>query len=87
MAAIRFCAVCKAVIDPERLEGVPDTRLCTTHAREIEKYGGEFRLLSTPDRTSKQGSLKHNYSGVTASRSRNAEALQRLQQDYENRRE
>lgn len=62
---------------------MPDTRLCTTHAREIEKYGGEFRLLATPDRTSKQGSLKHNYGGVTACRTRNAEALERLQQEFD----
>ena len=40
----RHCEICKQEIDPERLEFVPDTRLCVTHARLIEKYGGEFKI-------------------------------------------
>ena len=85
MAAIRFCEVCKMEIDVERADALPETRLCGQHAREIQKYGGEFLLRSRQERTSKQGSLKHNYGGVTASFRPNSEGLERLRRDYESR--
>ncbi len=83
MAAIRFCEICKQQIDPERAEALPDTQLCGQHAREIEKYGGEFLLRSRHERTSKQGSLKHNYGGVSASFRPNREGLERLRREHE----
>jgi hypothetical protein len=79
----RPCEICNQPIDPERLEAVPDTRLCGDHARQIAKYGGEFRLSATHDRTSKQGSLKQNYGGVTARKTRNHEAMYKLKEEYE----
>jgi hypothetical protein len=85
MAAIRFCEVCKMEIDAERADALPETRLCGQHAREIQQYGGEFLLRSRQERTSKQGSLKHNYGGVTASFRPNVEGLERLRRDYETR--
>jgi len=85
MPAIRFCEICKQEIESERAEALPDTQLCIRHAREIQKYGGEFLLRSRQERTSKQGSLKHNYGGVTASFRPNREALERLRQDHETR--
>ena len=79
----RVCEICQQPIHPERLECVPDTRLCVEHARQIAKYGGEFRLSATHDRTSKQGSLKKNYGGITAHKTRNHGALEKLRAEYE----
>jgi hypothetical protein len=79
----RHCEICRQEIDPERLEFLPDTRLCVTHARLIEKYGGEFVIRASQERTSKPGSLKRNYGGVTTTATRNTAALARLRQDYE----
>lgn len=78
----RFCEVCKSPIERERLELIPDTRLCTGHAHEIQKYGGEFIVSAEQERTSKAGSLKLNYGGVATSRRRNVEAVQKLRDDY-----
>ncbi|WP_254510892.1 hypothetical protein [Anatilimnocola floriformis] len=83
--AERFCEICQEEIDEDRREGLPDTRLCTTHAREIQRYGGEFRLVSQQERTSKAGSLKINYGGVATRKERNHEALRRLQDAWERR--
>ena len=83
----RPCEICNQPIDPERLEAVPDTRLCGDHARKIAKYGGEFRLSASHDRTSKQGSLKQNYGGVTARKTRNHEALEKMRDEYEQERQ
>lgn len=78
----RLCEVCKEAIEGDRLAFIPDTRLCTQHAREIEKYGGEFVVTAEQERTSKPGSLKLNYGGVSTSKNRNVEAVQRLRDDY-----
>lgn len=83
---IRFCAVCKTEIAAERLEVVPDTWLCRTHAGEIEKYGGEFALTARQESLGKVGSLKKNYGGVNVHKRRNLAALERLQAEYEQRR-
>jgi hypothetical protein len=81
--AYRGCEICKKPIETERAEGVPETRLCVQHAHEIGKYGGEFRTVVNEDLTSKHGSLKKNYGGVTVYRRRNVEALLRLRDAYE----
>ena len=80
----RFCEVCKRAIEDDRLAVMPETRLCTEHAREIEKYGGEFIVTAEQERTSKPGSLKLNYGGVSTSKKRNVDAVQRLRDDYLN---
>jgi transcription initiation factor TFIIIB Brf1 subunit/transcription initiation factor TFIIB len=82
MSETRRCEVCGEVIDPERVEVLPETRLCTTHARQIEKLGGEFKVTSHLERTSKEGSLKRNYGGVTTTKRRNHEALRKLRDAY-----
>lgn len=86
-APTRPCEICNQPIDPERIEVIPETRLCTEHARQIGKYGGEFIVTAIQERTSKVGSLKRNYGGVTPSRKRNYQALESLRQDYENEQE
>jgi hypothetical protein len=78
----RPCMVCQQPIDPERLEVVPETRLCVEHAREILKYGGEFLSIVSRERTSKEGSLKKNYGSVNVERTRNHRALNQLLDAY-----
>jgi hypothetical protein len=79
----RPCEICKRPIDPERIEFMPETRLCTEHAREIEKLGGEFLITARHERTSKPGSMKRNYGGVDIQKRRNTKALLKLRADYE----
>lgn len=58
----RPCVRCSAMIPVERLEVMPETEICVTCSHEV---GGEFKLIAINERTSKPGSLKLNYGGVT----------------------
>ena len=58
----RPCAHCGALIPAERLEVLPETEVCVTCSAEV---GGEFTLVAVAERTSKPGSLKLNYGGIT----------------------
>lgn len=78
---MRFCEVCKQPIDQERAEAIPDTRLCTEHAKAAEKFGGEFTAVGTQGSLSKAGSLKKNYGDVGVEKRRNSEAVQRLKDE------
>ena len=78
----RSCEVCGVPIGAGRAEALPETRLCAEHARQVEKYGGEFVLTATQERTSKPGSLKRSYGSVLTSRRRNHEAVARLREEY-----
>ena len=53
------------------MEAMPEARLCTRLGMEIEKFGGEFKMSATQERTSRQGSLKLNYGGISTTRVRN----------------
>jgi hypothetical protein len=86
-AKSRPCEICGELIDPERIDVVPETRLCVEHAKMIGKYGGEFIVIGTQASLGKSGSLKKNYGDVSIEKKRNTEALQRLRDDYEQRRE
>lgn len=63
----RPCAHCGAMIPAERLEAMPETEVCVICSSEI---GGEFKLIAVRERTSKPGSLKLNYGGVSVKRVR-----------------
>ena len=78
----RPCEICGQPIDPER-SSCAGQYSCGDHARQITKYGGEFRISASHDRTSKQGSLKKNYGGITAHKVRNPEAVEKLREEYE----
>ena len=78
----RPCEICGQPIDAERLEAVPETRLCIEHARKIEKHGNEFKRKVGFERTSKDGSLKKNYGGVHTSKSRNHQAMRKLREEH-----
>lgn len=56
------CARCGNEIPAERLEALPETRVCVACSREM---GGEFTVIVTPEKTSKEGSLKKNYGGYS----------------------
>jgi hypothetical protein len=55
----RPCLRCGAPIPIERLETIPETRICVTCSEEV---GGEFIRRVRPVNTGKAGSLKKNYS-------------------------
>jgi ribosome-binding protein aMBF1 (putative translation factor) len=83
----KHCEICGTLIDPERVEAVPETRLCVEHAREIGKYGGEFKNTLRQSSLGKAGSLKKNYGDVSVSRRRNTDALHKLREQHKNKAE
>jgi hypothetical protein len=54
----RHCERCKREIPAERLEVLPQTRMCVECVRAV---GGEFDLAIVPENLAKAGSLKKNY--------------------------
>lgn len=62
MAKTRPCVMCKADIPPERIECLPETRLCVQCAGKV---GNEFHRHRGTVKVSKEGSLKKNYADVT----------------------
>ena len=81
----RPCEICGELIDPERIDAVPATRLCMEHAKLIGKYGGEFILTGTQANLGKSGSLKKNYGDVSVEKKRNTEGLRKLREEFEQR--
>ncbi len=67
MAKQRWCQRCKAEIPAERIEALPDTRVCVKCSQEI---GSEFDLSVSQEKLSKAGSLKKNYGGVSVTKHR-----------------
>ncbi len=63
----RFCQRCRVEIPQERVEALPETRLCVACSREV---GGEFDITVKPENLSKISSLKKNYGGYTITRKR-----------------
>lgn len=56
----RACLRCREPIPLERIETMPETRICVKCSEEI---GGEFVRRVRAVNTAKTGSLKRNYSG------------------------
>jgi hypothetical protein len=63
--ATRHCQRCKKEIDPERLEALPETTLCSECVKPI---GDEYELVITQENLGKPGSLKKNRGGVAGTR-------------------
>lgn len=82
-AKTRPCEICKRLIEPERIEAIPETRLCTEHARAIIRFGGEFVVTTSTESLGKAGSLKKNYGGISTQKSRNKSAIAKLRQEFE----
>ena len=57
----RPCVRCKAMIPDERIEALPETRLCVQCSQTV---GGDFETVLVSENLGKAGSLKKNYGGV-----------------------
>jgi hypothetical protein len=63
----RRCARCQAEIPSERLEILPETRLCVACSRAV---GGEFDVTVISENLAKTGSLKKNYGSISVRKRR-----------------
>lgn len=54
----RSCLRCQTMIPLERLDALPETRLCVRCSQDV---GGEFEYRAVPENLAKSGSLKKNY--------------------------
>ena len=63
----RPCERCGVEIPVERIEVLPDTRLCVKCSSEM---GGEFRISVTPENLAKSGSIKKNYGSFAIKKTR-----------------
>lgn len=63
----RRCARCQAEIPSERLEVLPETRLCVACSRAV---GGEFDVTLVTENLAKTGSLKKNYGSFSLKKRR-----------------
>lgn len=63
MAKTRACERCKKMIPPERLEAVPQSRLCVACS---QKVGGDTTISAKDENLAKKESLKKNYGSVSA---------------------
>lgn len=63
----RPCIRCKAEIPPERIEALPETRLCVKCSQAV---GSDFETTVTTENLAKTNSLKKNYGGVTQRKKR-----------------
>jgi hypothetical protein len=61
------CQRCQKEIPEERLEALPDTRVCVACSKAI---GGEFEMVAVPVNIGKSGSLKKNYGGINVRKRR-----------------
>jgi RNA polymerase-binding transcription factor DksA len=66
--ATRWCERCKAPIPTERVEALPETRVCVKCAQALG--GSEFELTIVSENLAKIGSLKKNYGGISVQKRR-----------------
>jgi len=66
-AKSRPCQRCGVMIPPERIEVLPETRLCVECSKAV---GGEFDLSIVPENLAKAGSIKKNYGSFTVKKTR-----------------
>ncbi|HET6247716.1 MAG TPA: TraR/DksA C4-type zinc finger protein [Tepidisphaeraceae bacterium] len=67
MAKPRPCQRCGNEIPAERLEVMPETRLCIACSKAV---GGEFDIAITAENLAKAGSLKKNYGSFDVQKTR-----------------
>ena len=63
----RPCQRCGKDIPAERIEVLPDTRLCIDCSKAV---GGEFDISTKPENLAKEGSLKKNYGSFEMKKTR-----------------
>jgi DksA/TraR C4-type zinc finger protein len=66
-AKTRPCERCGTMIPPERIEVLPETRLCVACSQAV---GGAFDLTIVPENLAKAGSLKKNYGSFNVKKTR-----------------
>jgi hypothetical protein len=66
-AKSRPCQRCGIIIPLERIEVLPQTRLCVACSAAV---GGEFDVSIVPENLAKSGSLKKNYGSFDMKRTR-----------------
>jgi hypothetical protein len=66
-AKTRPCIRCKTTIPLERIEALPETRLCVKCSEEV---GSDFEVRVFSENLAKTGSLKKNYGGISVSKKR-----------------
>ena len=66
-AKSRPCQRCGVMIPLERIEVLPETRLCVECSKAV---GGEFSLTMTPENLAKSGSIKKNYGSFEVTKTR-----------------
>jgi hypothetical protein len=64
----RWCERCKAPIPRERIEALPETRVCVKCAQALG--GSEFEVSVVSENLAKAGSLKKNYGGISIQKRR-----------------
>jgi reverse gyrase len=63
----RGCQRCKGPISPDRLEALPQTRLCLKCSNEV---GSDFKVSLSAENLAKTNSLKKNWGGVNIQKKR-----------------
>ncbi len=63
----RGCERCNGPIGLERLEALPETRLCLKCSEEV---GSDFKVSVSPENLAKTNSLKKNWGGVNIHKKR-----------------
>ncbi len=63
----RPCERCGAMIPPERIEVLPETRLCVACSQAV---GGELDMTIVPENLAKSGILKKNYGSFNVNKTR-----------------
>ena len=67
MGKSRPCQRCQAEIPAERIEALPETRLCVRCSQDV---GSDFEISVSQENVGKSGSLKKNYGGVNVTKRR-----------------
>src|SRR5262245_39084305 len=67
MSRERACQRCGRTISAERIEALPETRLCVDCSQAV---GGDFEVSYKQENLGKSGSLKKNYGGVQVNKRR-----------------
>jgi RNA polymerase-binding transcription factor DksA len=67
MSKTRPCQRCGQDIPGERIEALPETRLCLPCSQTV---GGDFTRSFNQESLGKTGSLKKNYGGINVSKAR-----------------
>ena len=63
----RPCQRCGVMIPAERIEVLPETRLCVNCSKAV---GGEFDVSIVPENLAKAGSMKKNYGSFEMKKTR-----------------